>query len=82
LIPVNESGTDPRFIAVLFVSALGARMVDLANDKLSVLRAEIEQQRHTIDTLRRDGHDCPDAERQLARMLAELRVKERASGPA
>src|SRR3569832_1790567 len=41
---------------------------------LITLREKIEQQRNTIRSLKRGGHDCPDAERQLHYMLVELRA--------
>ena len=38
---------------------------------MATLREQIEQQRNTIEALRREGHDCPDAERHLRELLAE-----------
>lgn len=54
-------------------------MVELPKDRLSSLRAKIEQQRNTIEALKRDGHECTDAERQLTIMLTELRGTEKAA---
>jgi len=47
-------------------------MTDLPKDQLRPLREMIEQQRNTVESLKRDGHQCPDAERQLHRMLGEF----------
>ena len=47
-------------------------MTDLPKDTLSTLRAKIDQQRTTVEKLKRDGHECADAERQLRAMEAEL----------
>jgi len=47
-------------------------MSELPRDRLFTLRAKIEQQRNTIEALKREGHDCPDAELQLQRMLVDL----------
>ena len=52
-------------------------MTGLPKDKLASLRAEIDQQRNTIEALKRDGHECTDAERQLPQMLAEFRRERR-----
>ena len=46
------------------------------------LRQRVDQQRNTIDDLKREGHDCPDAERQLRRLERELRATERPSKSA
>ena len=43
---------------------------------LSVLREKINQQRNTVEALKRDGHEHADAERQLKQMLAEMQVHE------
>ncbi|HEV2628993.1 MAG TPA: hypothetical protein VGV41_10150 [Pseudolabrys sp.] len=51
-------------------------MTELMPDSLLDLRERIDQQRNTIDALKREGHECPDAERQLRHMLAELRTSE------
>jgi len=51
-------------------------MGELPKDRLLQLRTKIEQQRNTIEALRREGHDCPDAERQLRQMLVELKGSE------
>jgi len=54
-------------------------MTELPKDRLSSLRAKIEQQRNTIEALKRDGHVCNDAELQLTVMLAELIAIEKTS---
>lgn len=54
-------------------------MVELPKDKLVSLRARIDQQRNTIEALKRDGHECADAERQLKQMVAELSAAENTS---
>ena len=54
-------------------------MTSLPKDRLVALREKIDQQRNTIETLRREGHQCPDAERQLKQMLIELQAAEQAS---
>ncbi len=51
-------------------------MTGLPKDKLASLRAEIDQQRNTIEALKRDGHECTDAERELRQMLAALQTRE------
>ena len=51
-------------------------MTDLPKDKLAALLARIDQQRNTIDALKRDGHECTDAERQLRQMVAELNASQ------
>lgn len=51
-------------------------MGELPKDRLLQLRTKIEQQRNTIEALRREGHDCPDAERQLRQTLVELKGSE------
>lgn len=51
-------------------------MTGLPKDKLASLRAEIDQQRNTIEALKRDGHECTDAERGLRQMLAALQTRE------
>ena len=53
-------------------------MTSLPKDRLVALREKIDQQRNTIETLRREGHQCPDAERQLKQMLVELQAGEQA----
>ena len=50
-------------------------MTGLPKDKLASLRAEIDQQRNTIEALKRDGHECRDAERELRQMLAALQTR-------
>jgi len=54
-------------------------MTSFPKDRLSLLRNKIEQQRQTVDALKAGGHPCPDAERQLQQMTAELRAGERAA---
>ena len=54
-------------------------MNETPKEELSSLRARIDQQRNTIAALKRDGHECTDAERQLSQMVAELSVSENAS---
>lgn len=51
-------------------------MAELQKDKLAPLRNRIDQQRNTIEALKRDGQECADAERQLRHMLAELKHTE------
>ena len=51
-------------------------MVELPTNRLLDLKAKIKQQRNTVEALKRDGHECTDAERQLRHMLAELRTSE------
>jgi hypothetical protein len=51
-------------------------MTALPKDKLVILRKKIDQQRKTVDTLKREGHPCPDAERELGQMEAYLRAAE------
>jgi hypothetical protein len=53
----------------------GAAMAKLPQD-LSILREKINQQRNTVDALKRDGHECVDAQRHLEHMLAELKARE------
>jgi hypothetical protein len=48
-------------------------MATLPQNRLSILREKIAQQRNTIEALKRDDHECFDAERQLERMLTELK---------
>lgn len=45
--------------------------------RLSILRGKIEQQRRTVAALKRGGHECADAERQLKQMLVELQAAEK-----
>jgi hypothetical protein len=47
-------------------------MTEISPERLLGLREKIEQQRKTIKMLQREGHLCPDAERQLRQMLAEF----------
>ena len=51
-------------------------MGELPQDKLASLRAKIDQQRNTIEALKRDGHECADAERQLQHMVDELKASQ------
>jgi hypothetical protein len=46
---------------------------------LSILREKINQQRNTVEALKRDGHECADAERELRRMQAALEAGEKNS---
>jgi hypothetical protein len=57
-------------------------MAKLPQERLSNLRSKIENQRKTVDALKRDGHECADAERQLSQMVAEWRASENASPPS
>ena len=57
-------------------------MTKLTPDKLLDLRDQIEQQRKTIEALKRDGHICDDAERQLQFLLAQLQASEKAKWTA
>jgi len=54
--------------------AMGKRPHDL-----SILREKINQQRNTVEALKRDGHECADAERELRRMQAALEAGEKNS---
>ena len=54
-------------------------MNETPKEELSSLRARIDQQHNTIAALKRDGHECTDAERQLSQMVAELSASENAS---
>ena len=51
-------------------------MNETPKEKLSALRAKIDQQRNTIAALKREGHEYTDAERQLTQMLTELKQTE------
>ena len=51
-------------------------MATVQQDRTLPLREKIEQQRRTVESLRRSGHECPDAERQLDQMLAKLKAAE------
>ena len=57
-------------------------MNETPKEKLSSLRERIDQQRNTIAALKRDGHECTDAERQLSQMVAELSASESTSRSA
>jgi hypothetical protein len=46
-------------------------MSELPHEGLASLREKINQQRNTIKALKRDGHECADAERHLRDLLAE-----------
>lgn len=59
------------------LTLMGDVMSELPKERLSTLREKIERQRSTVADLRREGHDCPDAELQLQKMLRELAVNER-----
>jgi hypothetical protein len=51
-------------------------------ERLFTLREKIERQRSTIESLKREGHDCPDAELQLQNMIRELQASESRSRSA
>ncbi len=51
-------------------------MANTPQERLSILREKIERQRNTVESLKREGHECADAERQLKSMLAELQRSE------
>jgi hypothetical protein len=55
-----------RVYNIPWVTTEGA-VTGLPKDKLASLRAEIDQQRNTIEALKRDGHECTDAERASCR---------------
>ena len=57
-------------------------MAQSPQERLSVLREKIDQQRNTIEILKRDGHECIDAERQLKQMVAQLTLSTDGSPPA
>lgn len=57
-------------------------MMEHPKDRLSSLRAKIELQRNTVTALKRDGHECTDAERQLRQMQFELLAAEKEGEPA
>ena len=44
----------------------------MAENNLVALHRKIERQRKTVETLKRRGQECADAERQLHHLLAEL----------
>ena len=46
----------------------GKAMAVLPKDRLLALQAQIEQQRNTVESLKHEGHECPDAERLLQQM--------------
>lgn len=54
-------------------------MTSLPQEPISILRGQIERQRRTVESLKRDGHECADAERHLNRMIEELRASENTS---
>jgi hypothetical protein len=41
-------------------------------DRLRLLQDKIDQQRNTIEALKRDGHETKDANRHLEALVAEL----------
>lgn len=47
-------------------------MAELPHERLAILREKIDQQRNTLAALKRDGHECADAERHLSDLLAEM----------
>jgi len=51
-------------------------MAELQKDKISTLREKMERQRNTVASLKRDGHDCPDAERQLRELETQFHADE------
>jgi len=57
-------------------------MADLPKDRLLPLTSRIEQQRKTIEALKRDGHECPDAERQLRDLEFQWHADTQNSGGA
>ena len=56
-------------------------MAELPKDRLLALRERIKVQRNTVETLKRDGHEHVDADRQLRQMLAELERAGESSRP-
>lgn len=44
--------------------------------RLLDLRERVKQQHKTVERLQSEGHFCPDAERQLRRLQAELQASE------
>ena len=48
----------------------------IPKERLSSLRGKIDEQRNTIQILKLERHDCPDAERQLSQIVAELQAIE------
>jgi hypothetical protein len=50
-------------------------------ERLSILREKIRQQRNTVEALKRGNHVHTDAERQLRQMLADLQVSENFTRP-
>ena len=44
----------------------------MTENNLTALHRKIERQRKTVETLKRRGQECADAERQLHHLLAEL----------
>ena len=67
-----------KFVGWLMAGGTGREdnMIELPEAHLSTLREKIEQQRNTIEALKRDAHECADAERQLKQMLEEMQVHE------
>ena len=49
-------------------------MAKLPHERLYVLQHKIEQQRRTVEALKREGHEHTDAERQLAQMIVEAQT--------
>ena len=56
-------------------------MATLPMDRLSILRKKIEQQRKTVEALKRGGHVYADAERELQKMLQALTASEKVARP-
>ena len=54
-------------------------MTSTPENRLSILRERIKQQRNTVAALKREGHECADAERQLEQMVEEATAHEKAS---
>jgi len=54
------------------INAREGVLAAIKNDQLTPFRERVEQQRRTVEALKLEGHECPDAERQLHRMLGEM----------
>lgn len=52
-------------------------MNELEPDRLLNLRERTEQQRKTVEALHREGHLCPDAERHLRYLEAQVQASEK-----
>jgi hypothetical protein len=53
-------------------------MIGREPERMVDLRERVEQQRKTVESLQREGHFCPDAERQLHYMTAKLQASDHA----